>query len=104
MTMRRYLTTQSQVEGAGEPETNSSVPQQEGLADAIDRKVIIDYDLDIDYESEGSYPEIKPVDQVQEEDGPYAEYAEMEILCQGTLCQRFMSHKVTGAIEHMQRA
>ena len=50
-TIGQYLTAQSQPEGAGEPETNTSVPQQkEQQPDATEGKVIVDYDLNIDYE------------------------------------------------------
>ena len=43
----------SQPEGAEEPETNPSVPQQEEQPDTTDGKVIADYKLDIGYDSEG---------------------------------------------------
>ena len=42
------LNSQSQPEGAKEPETNSNVPQQEGQVDIPEGKVIADYDLDTD--------------------------------------------------------
>ena len=41
-------------EGTGKPEKNLSVPQQEEQPDAAEGKVIVDYNLDIDYE--GSEP------------------------------------------------
>ena len=80
-TVRGSLTAQSQPEGAGEPETNTSVTQQEEQADTIDGKAIADYMLDIDYKPEGSDPEIKLVNQVQEEEDPNAKHAKMEISC-----------------------
>ena len=61
----------SQQEGAEEPETNSSVPQQEGQSDAKEGEVIADYDLDIDYE--GSDPKNKLVAQAEKEEDPDAE-------------------------------
>ena len=48
--MRRCLTAPWQPEGAGEPETNLSVPQQEAQPDAAESEVIVDYGSDIDYE------------------------------------------------------
>ena len=74
----------SQPEGDGEPETNSNVPQQEKQADAIYGKAIADYELDVDYVPEGLDPEIKPVNHMLDEEDPDAEYAKMEIPCQGT--------------------
>ena len=63
--------------GAEEPETNVSVPQQEGQADATRGKAIADYKSDVDYEPEGSDPDIKAVN--EEEENSYAEYAKMEL-------------------------
>ena len=64
-----------------------------------------DYDLDIDYE--GSEPDIKQSAQEHREVDPDAEFAEMDIPCDGTLCQRMMPweqhmgilqvHKVQGS-------
>ena len=63
-------------------------------ADALDGEVIADYELDIDYEPEGSDPELKPVNQVQEEADPDVECTKMEIPYQRPLCQRSMSCKI----------
>ena len=54
------------VRSAEEPETNISVPQQEEHRDAREGDIIADYDLDIYYEPEGSQPEIKPVNEEEE--------------------------------------
>ena len=58
-------TAQPQQGGEKEPETNPTVPQQEGQPHATEGKVIADYNLDEDYKSEGSDPEIKPVEEVE---------------------------------------
>ena len=47
--VRGCLTPQPE-EGAKEPETNSSVPQQEEQRDATQGKVIADYNPDLGYE------------------------------------------------------
>ena len=52
-TVRGCPTAQLQPEGTEEPQTNTSVPQQERQADATEGKVIADYKLDVDYKSEG---------------------------------------------------
>ena len=49
-TTRECMTTWSQLEDAEEPERNLSVPQQEKKPDTTEGKVIVDYNLDIDYE------------------------------------------------------
>ena len=67
----------SEQEGAGEPETTVSVPQQGGEAEATRGKAIADYDLDIEYKPEGSDPDIKAAD--EEEENSDAEYAKMEL-------------------------
>ena len=74
-----------QEKGAEEPERD---PQQEEQPDATGGKNIADYDPDVDYE--WSEPEVEPVTQDQREVGSDAEYAKMEIPCDGTLCQRMM--------------
>ena len=67
----------SQQEGAEEPETNPSVPQQEEQPDASEGKVIADYDPDVDYE--GSEPKNEPVTQEEKEEDPDKKDAFMEI-------------------------
>ena len=67
----------SQQGGTEKPETNVSVPQQEGQADAISSKAVSDYDSDIFYKPEGSDPDIKAVN--EEEENFDAEYAKMEL-------------------------
>ena len=56
-TVRGCLTAQSQTEDAKEPHTYTSVPQQEGQADATKGELIADYELNIDYKSGGQTPE-----------------------------------------------
>ena len=50
--MRGCLMSWSQQEGAEDPETSPSVPQQEEQSDATEGKVIADYDPDIYYKGE----------------------------------------------------
>ena len=69
--MRRCPTMQSLQRGAGELETNCSVPQQEEQTDGTGGKVIADYDSNVDYEPEGSDPKIDKVD--EEVENSYAE-------------------------------
>ena len=45
----RGYTTSQPLEGTGEPETNPSDPQQEEQPDATEGKVIVDYNLDVNY-------------------------------------------------------
>ena len=52
-TIRGCLILQLQPEGTEEPQTNISIPQQERQLDAAEGKVVADYELDINYESEG---------------------------------------------------
>ena len=74
--VRGCLTAWLQQEGAEDPQTKPSVPWQEEQPEATEGKVIADYDLDVDYESEGSDPEIKPVD--EEDENSDTEYVKME--------------------------
>ena len=62
--------------GAEEPDTNLSVPQQEEHRDAREGEVV-DHNPDLDYKSEGSDPDIKAVD--EEEENSEAEHANMEL-------------------------
>ena len=50
--------------------------------------------LDKNYETEGSDPKIKSVNHVDEEINSNADYAKMELPCQGTMFQRSMNHQV----------
>ena len=63
--------------GIEEPETNTSVPQQEEQTDPTEGEVIADYHLDIDYKVEVLSPKIKAVN--EEEENSDAEYAKMEL-------------------------
>ena len=72
-------------EGAEEPDIN---PQQEEQPDATEGNVVADYNLDVDYE--GSEPKNEPVTQEEVEKNSNAEYAKMEVLQDGTFCQRMM--------------
>ena len=67
----------SQQGGAEEPKTNVSVAQQGGQEDTTSGKAIADYDFVIDYEPEGSAPDIKEVD--EEEENSDAEYAKIKL-------------------------
>ena len=67
----------SQQEGAEEPVTNPSVPQQEERPGTAEGEDIADYHLETDYE--GSEPKNEPVAQEQKEEDPDAEYAKMEL-------------------------
>ena len=49
-----------------EPETNSSVPQQEEQRDAMEGKVIANCNTDVDYKPEGSDTDIEAVDEEEE--------------------------------------
>ena len=59
----RGCLTISPQRGTEEPETNVSIAQQQEQRDAREGKVIADYDLDVDYKSEGSDPDIEAVDE-----------------------------------------
>ena len=67
----------SKQEGAEEPETNVSVPQKGGQADATKNKAIADDNPNVDYKSEGSDPDIEAVD--EEEKNSDSEYVKMEL-------------------------
>ena len=57
--VRGCLMPWSQQQGAEEPETNTSVPQQEEQSDATEGKVIADNNPNVD--CEGSEPKNEPV-------------------------------------------
>ena len=82
---RGHPTARSQQEGIEESERD---PQQEDQPDVTEGEYIADYDPYIDYE--GSEPKGKQSAQEHREVDPDAEYAEMEIHQDGTLCQRMM--------------
>ena len=84
----RGCPTPQPLEGTGEPETNSSAPQQEEQSDAAEGKVIVDCNLDVDYE--GSEPENESVAQEKKEESYNAEYANMDIPRDRTFHQRMM--------------
>ena len=69
--------SQSQKQDTKEPETNSSVLQQEGQADTTRGDAIAHYNLDINYDQEGSHPDIKAVN--EEEENYEAKYVKMEL-------------------------
>ena len=54
---------QPQQDEEEEPEMNVLVSQQGGQAGTTRGKIIADYNLDLDYEPEGSDPNIKLVDE-----------------------------------------
>ena len=66
-----------QHEYTGESQTNTSVPQQEEQLDGTEDKVVADQNPDVDYKKQGSDPEIKAVN--EEEENSYAVYVEMEL-------------------------
>ena len=68
---------QPQQEEAREPETNVSVPWQRRQEGANRGKDVADYNRDVDYNPEGSDPNIEAVN--KEEENLDAEYAKMEI-------------------------
>ena len=68
-----------------EPQTNPSAPQHEKQSDATEGQVITDYKPDVDCKQERSDPEIKEVNEVEENSD--AKYAKME-LPHGALHQR----------------
>ena len=57
-TIRGHPTDWFQQEGTEKPENNPSIPWQEEKAYATKGKVIANYKPDVDYEPEGSEPEI----------------------------------------------
>ena len=83
--------------GAEEAETNPSAPQQEQQRDTREGKVIAYYNLDLHYKPEGSNPDIKAVN--EEEENFDAEYAKLPQ--DGTLHQRTMNCKVAGRIKQV---
>ena len=62
-----------------------------------------DYELDIDYRSEGSDPEIKLVNQVDKKVNSDTDYAKMGQPCQGTMQQRQMNSRIAERIEHVHQ-
>ena len=62
-------------------------------------KAIADYDLDIDYETEGSYPDIKAVEEDKENSD--TEHANMELPQDETLHQRTTNPKVSERIKRI---
>ena len=89
-------------EGAGEPETNPSVPQHGGQRDAREFKAVADNDPDVDYEPEVSDPDVKAVD--EDEENSDAKYAKMELPRARTLHQRMMNQKVANIIKRVHWA
>ena len=83
--VRGHSTPKPQQEGTEEPESD---PHQEEQPDAVEDKVIADYNPDIDYK--GLEPKVEPVTQEQWEVDSDAEYAGMEVPQDGTFCQRMM--------------
>ena len=69
-----------------EPDTNLRAPQQEKQRDITGGTVVSDYDTDVDYEPQGSNPEIKAVN--KEEENSDTEQGKMELPQQRTQCQR----------------
>ena len=89
----------SQKKCAKEPETSPSVPQQEEQPDATEGKVIVDYDLDIDYY--GSASKNEPVTQEEKEENSDAEYTNVEITQDRTFCQRILPCNVMQEIQQV---
>ena len=58
----------SQQGGRDESEVNLSVPQQEMQAVTTRSKALADYDLEVNYKSEGTDPEIKAVNEEENSD------------------------------------
>ena len=93
---------QPQLGGAKKPETNTSVPQQEGHAGTTGGKHVTDNDLDVEYEPESNdEPDAK---EDEEEENSNVEYVKMEIPCQEALGQWTMHHEVQGWIWHVHAA
>ena len=80
--VRGCPTSRHQKGGAEEPERD---PHQEEQQNATESEDIADYDLDIDYVS--SEPKVESVTQDEREVDPDAEYTNMEIPQDGTLCR-----------------
>ena len=95
--VRGCLIALVQPEGTEKPDINPSISQQEEQPNAIEGKVIADYNLGVDYE--GSKPENEPDAPEEKEENSDEDYMKMEILCQGTLCQKSMSHKLAKVIK-----
>ena len=68
----------SQQGSAEEHETNIRVLQQEGQANATSSKAAAHYNQNVDYKPEGSDPDIKAIDEGEENSD--AVYAKMELL------------------------
>ena len=81
------------------PETNVSASQQKGEADTTRGKAIADYNPDIDYQPEGSDPEIEAVN--EDEENSDAKYVKMELPQARTLHQRTINLKVTERIKRV---
>ena len=71
-------TLQSQQEDPGKPEINVDAPQQGGQADTTKGTAMAGYHPDIDYKSEASDPDIKAVN--EEEDNSDAKYKKRSYL------------------------
>ena len=95
--VRGHLTPWPQLGCTEKPETNISVPQQEEQTNATGGEVIADYDPDVDYEPDGSDPEIKAVN--EDEENANEEWAKMELPQDSTLHQRTMNCKVAERIQ-----
>ena len=97
--MRGCLTARSQQEGIEEPMED---PQQEDQPDITGGNDMEDYNLDEDYE--GTEPKVKQSAQEQKEVDPDAEYANIEISQDGTLCKRMMPQEQYMGILWVHRA
>ena len=97
--VRDCPTVRSQEEGVQESERD---PQQEDQQDATEGKDMADYDPHVDYE--GSEPKVEQSAQEQKEVDPDAEFAEIEISLDGTLCQRKMPWEEYKGILQVHRA
>ena len=102
-TMRRCPTALFQPEGAEEPETNLSIPQQEEWADAAEGKITADYKLGVDYTPDRSDPE-NETDAQEEEENFDAEYAKIELPWQGTILRWSMNCRAVKMIEQVHPA
>ena len=58
-------------------ETNPNVSKQKEWTDVTEGKVIVDYELDLDYKQGGLDPEIEPVDHEGEEENSNEQYSKM---------------------------
>ena len=94
--MRECLTAQLQPEDAEDPETNSSVPQQEEQPVATE-----DIDLEVAYE--GSEPENVSDAQEEKEKNSDTKYSNMEIPHDQTFCQWMMHCNVLQKIQHVHQ-